>query len=354
MKPTSVQEVVDAVRAAAAGNQKLTPGREHRETCLYTGLDLSQMASVVDYPARDMTITVQAGMPVSELTEILNAEGQQLPIDVVDPTTSVGAMVADNISGPRQYGYGTLRDYIIGLEAVDGTGRVFHAGGRVVKNVAGYDLCRLMTGSRGTLGILTQLTFKLKPVPDFSAGIKFAFSDFAALNTSLEKLNTTAASPVILDFRAGAAVADERPTLFVAVEGSQQACDWQTDQLKSDCGAAATSVEMASPGDILEYCRKPDRNWRPTDLYLKVLPSRLADVAGQLSEHGYPCGGHAGNGIIYISKLSNDAELRSVCRGITEQWGGYLTEWSDTDPSQNGEQLCRQLRRTFDPHSIFA
>jgi glycolate oxidase FAD binding subunit len=126
-------------------------------------------SAIVDYPARDMTITVGAGMSYGTLQTILKEENQQLPIDVADEGTSLGELVAHDICGPRQFGYGSLRDYVIGVEAVDVNGRVFHAGGRVVKNVAGYDLCRLLVGSRNQLGTITQLTFKLKPLPAHQA-----------------------------------------------------------------------------------------------------------------------------------------------------------------------------------------
>ena len=104
-------------------------------------------SSVIDYPARDMTITVGTGMSAGQLCGILRHENQQLPIDTADGEITIRELVDFDISGPRQFGYGTLRDYVIGIEASDGSGRVFHAGGRVVKNEAGYDLCRLLIGN---------------------------------------------------------------------------------------------------------------------------------------------------------------------------------------------------------------
>src|SRR5207249_10267822 len=114
---------------------------------------------VIDFPARDLTITVQTGITIARLNEITRAEGLQLPIDVPDPERStLGGAIACNVSGPRRYGYGTFRDYVLGITTVNDRGELASAGGRVVKNVAGYDLMKLHTGALGTLGVITRVT----------------------------------------------------------------------------------------------------------------------------------------------------------------------------------------------------
>src|SRR5688572_5315479 len=101
-----------------------------------TAVDLRGLDRVIDYPARDMTITVQAGITVRRVADILSAEGQQLPVDVPLPDrATVGGAVATNASGPRRFGPGTLRDYVIGITVVNDEGREVKGGGRVVKNV---------------------------------------------------------------------------------------------------------------------------------------------------------------------------------------------------------------------------
>ena len=136
------------------------------------GLDLTGLCKIVDYTPRDMTILVEAGVRMADLAAMLAAEGQQLPIDVPRAgEATIGGVVATNWNGPRRYGYGTIRDYVIGIHAVDGRGVAFKGGGRVVKNVAGYDFCKLLTGSLGTLGVITQLALKVKPLPEQSATI---------------------------------------------------------------------------------------------------------------------------------------------------------------------------------------
>src|SRR3569833_3214879 len=134
------------------------------------GRSLSQLNGIVDYAARDMTITVESGITMQAIADVLSAERQRLPIDTADAWgATLGGVIAANANGPRRFGCGTIRDYVIGISAVDGRGTAFKAGGRVVKNVAGYDFCKLLTGSLGTLGVITQVTLRLKPKAEANA-----------------------------------------------------------------------------------------------------------------------------------------------------------------------------------------
>jgi glycolate dehydrogenase FAD-binding subunit len=181
LRPGSALEMAEIVRRAAAAGQALYPvgGR----TMLGLGMppertgwavDTRALSAVIDYPARDMTITVEAGIPLARLQATLAAENQRLPIDVPQPeSATLGGALATNASGPGRLGYGTLRDYVIGIRWINDEGQEVKAGGRVVKNVAGYDLCKLHVGALGTLGIITQVTLKLRPLPECRAIFTF-------------------------------------------------------------------------------------------------------------------------------------------------------------------------------------
>src|SRR6202030_783750 len=120
------------------------------------------------------TITVQAGITLGRLQDLLATENQRLPVDVPHPDrATLGGALAVNASGPRRPGFGPLRDYVIGITTVNDEGQETKAGGRVVKNVAGYDLCKLHIGALGTLGILTQVTLKVLPRPETQALLTF-------------------------------------------------------------------------------------------------------------------------------------------------------------------------------------
>ena len=114
-------------------------------------------------------------------------------------------MIATNTSGPRRFGQGTIRDYVIGISAVDGRGVAFKAGGRVVKNVAGYDFCKLLVGSFGTLAVITQLTLKTKPRPEASALVACDVRDYSQADALLAALVSSQTTPVAIELLTGPA-----------------------------------------------------------------------------------------------------------------------------------------------------
>ncbi len=185
VRPDSVAAVGETIRQARADRSALYPigGRTMLDlgvppTARGNAVDLRSIARIIDFPARDMTITVEAGICLAPLQDLLAKENLRLPVDVPRPeTATLGGSVAANVSGSRRYGFGTLRDYVIGISAVNDLGEEFKAGGRVVKNVAGYDLCKLLVGSFGTLGIITQLTLKLRLRPEEQALVVLGCDD---------------------------------------------------------------------------------------------------------------------------------------------------------------------------------
>lgn len=125
-----------------------------------------RLATIEDYEPADLTVTVGAGMSLAQLDGVVRARGQWLPLDPPGwMDRSVGALVAEGASGPLRAGFGTVRDHLLGATLVTGDGRILGLGGRVVKNVAGFDLLRLTVGSRGTLGLLASVTLRLHPLP---------------------------------------------------------------------------------------------------------------------------------------------------------------------------------------------
>jgi glycolate oxidase FAD binding subunit len=176
----------------------------------------------------------------------LQQEGQRLPIDIAQSSrATLGGAVATNTSGPRRAGYGTFRDYVIGISAVDAQGRLFKGGGRVVKNVAGYDLCKLFVGSQGTLAVITQVTLKLRPQPETSALLWLTFDTFGEIENALERLLVSDARPVAVEVlnaaAAGLMATQSRldlphysPVLLLGVEGSPQEVDWQMEKLRRE------------------------------------------------------------------------------------------------------------------------
>jgi glycolate oxidase FAD binding subunit len=169
----AARQVADRVREARAKRAPLRiVGRGHwvdagRPCRADSVLDLSPHSGVVEYEPGDLTLTASAGTTLAEVARITRAEGQWLPLDPGGPSEgTLGATIATASAGPLASAFGTPRDQVLGCELVTGTGHVVHGGGRVVKNVAGFDLVRLNTGAWGTLGVLTGISVRLRALPE--------------------------------------------------------------------------------------------------------------------------------------------------------------------------------------------
>jgi glycolate oxidase FAD binding subunit len=181
--PESIEHIAEVLRIASEQRLAVTPvgygaflhlGGIPRRYDL--ALSLQRLNRIVDYQPADMTVTVEAGLTLARLQEILGEHGQWLPIDPPLPEqATIGGVIAANLSGPMRLSQGTVRDFLIGLKIVQADGTVIKGGGRVVKNVAGYDLPKLYCGSFGTLGVIVEATFKVRPRPEAQAVLSLTF-----------------------------------------------------------------------------------------------------------------------------------------------------------------------------------
>ncbi|MFN2407704.1 MAG: FAD-binding oxidoreductase [Pyrinomonadaceae bacterium] len=168
--PDSIEELSEIVKRAAAQGLTITPagGRTLLNTNPATNLivEMSRFNKIIEHEPADLIAVAQAGVPLTTFNQKLAENGQWLPLDPPDNGhATLGGIIATGLGGPQQFGYGRPRGSVIGMTVVLADGSIVKAGGRVVKNVAGYDLCKLFTGSYGTLGIITELIFKLRPRP---------------------------------------------------------------------------------------------------------------------------------------------------------------------------------------------
>lgn len=323
--PSTQAELVSVVRAAYESGTPLYPlgGETALDYGLPVktpgiGLSLAELNRLVDYPARDMTVTVEAGITISALAELLAAEGQWLPIDVPDPDhATLGGVIATNASGPRRYGQGTIRDYVIGITAVDGRGTEFHGGGRVVKNVAGYDFCKLLVGSLGTLGVSTQVTLKVKPRPRASALVTCDVASFEQAETLLAALGQSRTTPAAVELLAGPAWSDDTnlatltpgtsARLVVGLEGTAVEVDWMVEQLRGEWQALGVSNTRVLTGDpcsnlwrsLAEF---PANRDAAAVIRANVLPGAVTTFAQEVLQVDPQASiqAHAGNGILIV------------------------------------------------------
>jgi len=194
--PTEVQEAVQAhsrVRARGGGSKPAlsTPTEDQ------IVLEMRGLSGVLEYDPGEYVLVARAGTPLAEVERLLAQHGQYLPFDppLVEQGATLGGTVAAGLSGPMRQRYGGVRDFILGVQFVDGTGQLVRAGGKVVKNAAGFDLPKLMVGSLGRLGLLTELAFKVFPYPKATATLRLAFPK---LEAALEILYRLAGSPIEL------------------------------------------------------------------------------------------------------------------------------------------------------------
>lgn len=344
--PQSIDDITASVQQAISEQKQITLSQGANNEASTISLHLDRLNQIIDYPFDDMTITVQAGITCGELGSILAEHNQQLPIDVYGADTTIGQLVALNLFGPRICGYGTIRDYLIGIQAVDGAGRVFRAGGKVVKNVAGYDLCRLMIGSHGRLGVITECTFKLNPIPTSTAAIRLQFHSTSELSAAFDALNLSNARPTLIDIHSNHQE-DAYAVLVVGVEGSSSSCQWQLEQIQQECKSPA--VEIIDPLQVTNYLNDPDHFWSPDQQRIKTRRSEVAPVADQLIQRQHAIHGYAANGILHCTE---DGQVRS---SLIESIPATRIQFSDWKPAFEAQQhaLNKRLLNTFDPHGIF-
>jgi glycolate oxidase FAD binding subunit len=393
LEPASQSEVAVAVRVAfedgtpvypIGGGTSLGFGLPAKEPG--QGLSLSKLNRIVDYPARDMTVTVEAGVRMKDLAELLAKEGQRLPVDVpsADKAT-IGGVIATNWNGPRKFGEGAIRDFVIGISAVDGRGNEFKGGGRVVKNVAGYDFCKLLTGSMGALAVITQVTLRLKPIPLQSALVACSVPNSAATERILAALIQSKTAPVAVEVLAGpqwrkdpalSGFAAESPNslcTIVGFEGTATEVEFMVGQIVEEWHELGVEMPIvigettALWQRLIEFSAAGDS---PLVLKANVVPSgtiAMIDAARQLDPE---CSiqAHAGNGIVLIkmSKFPAQGLSRALVGNLqpaaaahhgqvvilSNPSGAEMTHQSVFGMTDSPLALMRAVKRKFDPKEI--
>jgi len=368
VRPGSAGEVRDVVRAgrplvATGRGAHLDIGAPPRDFDVLVRLD--RLDRVVDHQAADMTVTVEAGCSLADLDATLATAGQWLPFDPPRfGETTAGGLVAANLCGPLRASQGTVRDLLIGIRVVDAGGALVRSGGKVVKNVAGYDLPKLHVGALGTVGVVVEATFKVRPRPECeeAAVLHTTTTDDAcalalAVRDVLDPLWLEAGT---LEGSMGAAVgvggiaseiaAARRTIEDVARRGGVE-LEWTKDggALRRSLGAfpvgVATAVLRAS---VL-----------PTDVAATMV--RLRELAGDV-----PVLAHVASGVVRARLDDADTTRRVVTTlrpGIESRGGFLVVERAEPavkrsldvwgDPGE-GQALMRRVKAAFDPKGIFA
>ncbi|CAN5790286.1 FAD-binding oxidoreductase [soil metagenome] len=291
-------------------------------------IDLRGLCRVIDYPVADMTITVEAGRTLSDLQATLAEHGQRLTLEAPRPDlATLGGIYATDTSGPRRFGLGRPRDQVLGVRFVNGAGEFVKGGGRVVKNVAGYDFPRLLTGSLGTLGILCELTLKVRPRPESSAIAWAPRPDAATVEADLERLNTSATRPVALDLlnRSAARIIggpiglpEANWVLVSGFEGNSEAVAWQLEALRAELPGSDVSTLQDDASALLWSALVEFQAIESGPLTFKanVRPSALLPILKGLDPERWAVQCHAGNGIAWGQVLGQEPALEEVAEEI--------------------------------------
>lgn len=278
--------------------------------------DLSSLANIVHHTPEDMTVAVEAGMTLSALQTRLRERGQWLPVDPPNPDRlTIGGLLAMAPSGPRRFGHGTVREHLIGIEVALADGRAIKAGGQVVKNVAGYDLCKLFVGSRGALGCIVEATFKLRPLPDEERFVKRLTPDHAAADRLIANVLESPITPIAIELHGKQS---RTPELVLGFAGSKPEVDWQIER--------AGELGFNEPADLaheVDFWRTP----RGKIHTVSTLPSSLSETLDRLSPEVFVA--RAGNGQIHYL--------------------GRPPSGASTIPAA----LTRRTKQMFDPDEVF-
>lgn len=256
-------------------------------------IDTRSLSGITLYAPKELVISARAGMTVPEIERRLAAEGQHLIAEPPDLSAllgtfgvpTIGGITATNLSGPRRVAWGAMRDHVLGIRAVNGAGEIFRSGGRVLKNVTGLDLCKLLTGAHGTLGVITEITMKVLPAPERVGTLLLRGQSprqaVAALAAALGSPYSVSGAAFLPEAAAARIGLNEASTL-IRIEESAASVRYRTEKLRGDLADHGTADILDDPTSRRVW--RLIRDARPLDAgddaiwRVCVRPSRGPDV----------------------------------------------------------------------------
>jgi len=374
--PNTQQELAASIEFAArhklqiipCGNgSKLNWGGliQSRAGCI--AISTAKLDRLIEHAVGDLTVTVEAGIRFADLQVILAKANQFLAIDPAYPVTStLGGIVATASTGSLRQRYGGVRDLLLGISFVRSDGELVKAGGRVVKNVAGYDLMKLLTGSFGTLGAIAQLTFRLYPLPENSQTVVL-IGAAEMVATARMKLLSSTFTPAIADL---ISLGLDREGLGLAVrfDGIEASVAAQSNQLIELGKALNLKGEILTDSasfwqDLQDRCWQKNSE-RTAICKLGILPSQASEVLGSISHLQHYAQIHAASGLGILRLDRAEAHTIGQIRDRCAATGGFLTileapveikqnldVWGYTG---NSIEVMQRLKQQFDPNNMFS
>lgn len=391
-KPRTAEEARDVVRWAAAEHEPLEIVGQASKRALgrpvQAGhvLDMSGLAGIELYEPEELVLTALPGTPIAEIEAALAARNQELAFDPLDygpllgrpaGQGTLGGVIAANLSGSKRLKHGAARDHVLGMDAVSGRGEIFKSGGRVVKNVTGYDLPRTLTGSWGTLAVATRLTLKVLPRAETEATFllsgladaEAATAMTAAMGSSAEVSAAAHLPEAVARDLAARGHRLSGPATLLRLEGFGPSVDYRFERLRALLGGAGRAVARVEVDasralwravrDAEAFAGSDDLVWR-----LSVAPTAGPAVVAQLVGQ-FACTAFYdwSGGLVWLAVPGVDARAEAIRAAIAACGGGHATLVRAPAPLRSSipvfqpqpgplAALSARLKEQFDPHGI--
>jgi len=386
MIPTSEADVVAAVADAAAKREPLlVQGNGSKMGMLRPvqaarALSTSGLSGISLYAPKELIISAQAGTPLQVVENTLAEAGQYLIAEPPDLSAIVGAspmpqtiggVVATNLSGPRRVTWGAMRDHVMGVRAVTGRAEIIRSGGRVLKNVTGLDLCKLLTGSHGTLGVITEITLKVLPAPEASGTLAIrgldAVAAVAVLSDALGSpysVSGAAWLPADAAMRVDGLEADGQSVALIRIEDFAPSVDYRIGRLRDQFGLPGMTVlDTATSRAVWRAVAdaRPlavgDAVWR-----VSVRPSAGPAVLQAVRDHGLSAFLDWGGGLVWLSGAADETVHAAIEAAVTRAGGTWMLVRAPDQLRQVVQvvppeapalaRITRQVKASLDPAGI--
>lgn len=390
--PETTEDVVDVIKAAIANKAPLEVGGNLTRRALGRPVEAAHaistraMRGIHFYEPSELVVSLRPGTTMRELTELLDQHGQELAFEPIDYgplygverlSGTVGGTVAVNASGPRRIKAGAARDHVLGFHAISGRGEAFQSGGRVMKNVTGYDLSKLMTGSYGTLAVLTDLTLKVLPKPEIEETLVIdGLEEHAAIEVMTEasglphEVSSFAHLPPAAAMRLDEPFRATTPLTALRLEGPAISVTKRKDDLRrhfADCGGEFATIAPAHSRnfwntlrDCMPLCGLPGDIWR-----ISTAPANGANLTKRIAEanvagtYYYDWAG----GLVWLATGTPAETAAPAIRGALKTLGGHATLIRANDASRSTVDvfepqppalaaLTARVKNSFDPERI--
>lgn len=351
LTPATIEELQDAVRST----ERVRVRGAGTKTALSRGATISteKLTGILEYEPSEYTFTALAGTPIVDIQSALAENGQFLIFDppLAEAGATLGGTVSAGLSGPGRFRFGGVRDFILGVRMVTGDARIVFGGGKVVKNAAGFDIPKLVTGAIGRMGVLSELTFKVFPAPETWTTIRADFAELGPTIDALHRLAVAQEDLFCLDL--------EPPhRLWVRLGGLADAQPARVERVRRLIADATVEI-LTGDDDAQIWSDAREFRWLPEGHSLIKMPitsGQVGAVEQALSSQfdHLPCRYSVGGNVVWIGwpDALEQTELNRLCLRLNRAAVILTGEWSDTlRGPRGGLPFAQRLLSVFDPQS---